>query len=270
TPSAENSTNMGDRILTLREGNTAISSQATEGILHGYNKETDTSQPTSCGDRASKATPATQRSFIIPLKDWTSSQNSYSALVYRTSHMSKDAVGNLFSKNMNTHAYTKTGWTATLQINTSPFHSGLIGLFMVPEFVRKISDDLEWIDLVAAGFNTTLFKDSNTYNQDSALVGKIDDKNTFDLASTTPEQFFLYPHQLINPKETTMATVSVPYVNVAPSSDPSVHNIWTVVVMVLSPLQIGSGASPNVQMTLTLTPTGSVFNGLRHPKPAAQ
>lgn len=269
-PKVEEGTNMEDRILTRRHGNTSVSSQASEGILVGYSHRSDSSNPTSCGDAPSRATQATSRSFVIPLKDWTQTQDSYSALVYRTSNLKNEAVGNLFSKNLNTHAYTKTGYEVTLQINTSAFHSGLIGLFLVPEFVRKVPAELTWINLVDTGFNTTLLKNPDIYFQDSALYAKLNDKNTFDLASTTPEQFFLYPHQLINPKETNMATVLVPYVNVAPQSDPSVHNIWTVVVMVLSPLQIGPGASPNVQMTLTVTPIATVFNGLRHPKPAAQ
>nr|QAA77580.1 polyprotein [Human cosavirus] len=269
-PKVEGDTNMEDRILTRRHGNTAISSQAAEGVLHGYQKETDQTSPTSCGDSPSKATPATQRSFVINLLDWTTNETSYSAQIYRTSNMANVNTGNMFSKNMLTHAFTKTGWEATLQVNTSPFHCGLIGLFMVPEFVRKTGTDLEWINLVADGFNTTLFKNDTLYIQEPVLVPKIDDKNTFDLASLTPEQMFLFPHQLINPKETTIATITVPYVNVAPQNDPSVHNIWTAVVMVISPLMIGTGAAPNVQMVLTLTPVGSVFNGLRHSKPIAQ
>nr|AFJ04538.1 polyprotein [Human cosavirus E/D] len=266
-PKTENTTNMEDRILTRRHGNTAISSQAAEGVLYGYGMESDKSDPTSCGDAPSRATPATSRSFVIPLQDWLSSIDPYQYQIYRTSQLRKESVGNLYSKSLNSHSYTKTGFEVTLQVNTSPFHAGLVGLFMVPEFVRYTSPSLTWENMLTK-FN--LFKNTNIYTQDADITDNLDEKNSFDLADITPEQMFLYPHQLINPKETTIATVRVPYINAAPQNDPNVHNVWSVIVMVISPLQYSNGAAPNVAMTLTITPIDTVFNGLRHPRPSIQ
>lgn len=264
-PKVEEGTLMEDRILSRVHGNTSVNSQASEGVLQAYGFRSDTTDPTSCGDRPSRQTPATARNFVIPLLDWDTSKESYSYQVYRMSSLSNSEVANMFSKNVNTHAYTKTGYEVSLQINTSPFHAGLIGLFMVPEFVQKTDLSLTWRSFVDTDFNLSLFLNADTYKQDTTLNANLDKNNSFDLASLTPEQMFLFPHQLINPKETNIATVRVPYVNVAPQSDPTVHNIWSAVVMVISPLMLASGASPTIAMTLTITPIDTVFNGLRHP-----
>lgn len=266
-PMTEKGTNMEDRILTRNQGNTSINSQASEGVLYGYSMKSDSSDPSSCGDTPSRAIPASSRAFVLPLQDWLTSVESYQYQVVRSSTFRNEQKGNIFSKLINSHSYMKTGWEVTLQVNTSPFHTGLVGLFCVPEFVRYTSSSLTWENMLT---QYNLFKNSNIYRQDSFITDHLDDKNSFDLASMTPEQMFLFPHQLINPKETNIATVRVPYVNAAPQNDPTVHNIWSFVVMVISPLQVGSGASSNVTMTMTVTPIDSVFNGLRHPLASVQ
>nr|QAA77578.1 polyprotein [Human cosavirus] len=271
SPRVENDRHTEDRLLTRNAGNTSVNSQAAEGVLHGYGVKSDTSSPTSCGDSPSHSTPATSRGYTVKLKDWTPTIYSYYAQLYRLTDRLKDPqTGNLFSNNMNSHAFTKTGWEVALQINTSTFHSGLIGLFLVPECVRATSTDLEWMVMTQklSLYNPPSEEQSYRHYETQSITPS--QVASFDLADTTPEQFFLYPHQLINPKDTNLATVSVPYVNVAPTNDPAVHNIWTAVVMVISPLKFVDGASPNVEMTLTVTPIDSVFNGLHHPPASVQ
>nr|YP_002956109.1 VP2 [Human cosavirus B] len=271
SPKVENSLYTEDRLLTRKAGNTSVNSQAAEGVLQGYGHESDFSNPTSCGDAPSKAVPATSRGYTVHLKDWTSTIYAYYAQLYRISDRIKDpAIGNLFSRNMDAHSFTKTGYEVMLQVNTSPFHSGLIGLFLVPELVRSTGSDLEWMVMTQ---KLSLYQppaEEIAHSHYSTQTITPNKNVSFDLADMTAEQMMLFPHQLINPKDTNVATVRVPYVNVAPTSDPRVHNIWTAVIMVVTPLKYADGASPTVQMTLTITPIDTVFNGLHHASSTAQ
>nr|AQM40272.1 polyprotein [Human cosavirus] len=265
TPSVEKDTNMEDRLLTRNAGNTSVNSQASEGVLHGYGVKSDSSDPTSCGDSPTRAAPATSRGFTVRLLDWKTTTQPYYAQLYRLTDRMKDIeLGNMFSKNLLTHSFTKTGFEVTLQINTSPFHSGLVGLFLVPELIRRTSGDLEWMVMTQKLSLYDPPTEELSYSGYETQTITANKKVSFDLADTTPEQMMLYPHQLINPKDTNVAVVRVPYVNAAPTNDPSVHNIWTAVIMVLAPLQFSDGASPTVAMTLTITPVDTVFNGLHH------
>nr|QAA77577.1 polyprotein [Human cosavirus] len=274
-PRVESDTNMEDRVVSLGAGNTLVNSQAAEGVLHGYGVETDKKCPTSCGDEPSDTTPCVQRGFTVPLLDWDVTKDTWNCQIYRlTDRLRDDTVGNMFSKNLKTHAFCKTGYRVSLQINTSPFHSGLMGLFLVPENCFPTSTSLSWTNDLHTS-NTPLLSNVNYYKA-------LDLKNTglnsavysteccMDSGGITVQQLFIYPHQLINPKETNIGTVEVPYVNCAPTSDSTIHNIWTVLVVVLAPLKMATGTSPNVAMSLTITPVGSVFNGLRHPVAQAQ
>lgn len=263
SPRVENKHFEEDRILTRNAGNTSINSQASEGVLCAYAKESDRADPTSCGDSPSRGTPATDRSFVIQLLPWQKTTPAYHAQWVRlTQELRADTKGNVFAKNLKSHAYAKMGFEVTLQINTSPFHCGLVGLFLVPEFMRYGPDNLEWKDLTE---RLTLVNNTNLYHPQTYTGSfAFDDKHSFDLADLTPEQMLLFPHQFINPKDTNLATVRVPYINIAPSSDTTVHTVWTAVVMVIAPLSFSDGASPTVAMTMTITPINSIFNGLRH------
>nr|QHN64364.1 polyprotein [Cosavirus F] len=262
SPKVENSTYLEDRIVTRQAGNTSVNSQASEGVLHGYGFETDSRPPTSCGDAPTHTQPGVSRAYVFNLDDWTLAQGCYQyQAVKLTKKMADEEFSNLFGKTMLTHAFHKTGYEVTLQVNTSPFHAGLLGLFLVPEFTRQPEQKTGW-DLFSSYI--PLLDNVNVFNPPTfSQLDKFVYPPSFDVASSSPEQFFLYPHQLINPKETNIATVRVPYVNVCPTSDRTVHNNWTAVIMVLSPLMYSSGASPTIQMTLSVTPLNPVFNGLR-------
>ncbi len=263
SPRVENSRYQEDRLLTRKAGNTSINSQAAEGVLCAYGKESDSRSPTSCGDAPSNGTPATDRGFVFQLLPWQKTNKAYDAQWIRiTAGLLQNNKANVFAKNLKAHSYLRAGYEVTLQVNTSPFHIGLIGLFLVPEFTRPGPENLEWRDLTEM---KRILNDTNIYNSQT-LPGSFsfDSDHSFDLGDFTPEQFLLFPHQLINPKDNNIATVRVPYVNIAPTSDTTVHNIWTAVVMVVSPLDFATGASPQVGMVLTITPVNSVFNGLHH------
>ncbi|ACL15188.1 polyprotein, partial [cosavirus A4] len=263
SPIVEGATYLEDRLLTRRAGNTAVNSQAAEGVLLAYGKESDKTCPTSCGDEPSEGTAATDRSFVIQLQPWVKTNQAYTAQWVRlTQELRQDHKGNVFAKNLKSHAFAKLGFEVTVQVNTSPFHCGMLGLFLVPEFTRPGPVNLEWKDLTEKSViinNTDIYK-PQTYAGDRAF----DTEGSFDMGDFTPEQFMLFPHQLINPKDNNIATVRVPYINIAPTNDPTVHTVWTAVVMVLVPLNFSEGASPTVSITMTITPIGSVFNGLHH------
>nr|QAA77575.1 polyprotein [Human cosavirus] len=262
SPRTETGMMMEDRVLSRVSGNTSVNSQAAEGVLQAYGTESNSGPPTSCGDDPSKGTHATDRAFVIQLLPWKQATNAYFAQWVRlTQKLSNNRHGNVMAKNIKSHAFAKMGFEVMLQANTSPFHNGILGLFLVPEFVRKGEISEDWIDLTP---NSSLIKNAELYNTQTYQEFPFNEKLSFDYSDITPEQFMLFPHQLINPKDTNVATVRVPYINIAPTNDTTVHTVWTAVVMVLVPLNFSNGASPTVSLTMTITPVNSVFNGLHH------
>ncbi len=240
-PDTENTTNMSDRVLTKSLANTAINSQSSVGVLRAYKSNHKNKPPTSCTDQPTMATQSTERYFTRPLWDinWSKSQAVYDYFKISTYDLMR-GFGGLVEQNMDNHSYMKCGWRVQVQINASSFHSGSMGIFMVPEAVFSVDNQKKkWLK-----FNT-------------------DFRQGLTKTALSPEQLFHCPHQVLNLRTNTNCSIDVPYVNCTPTSYLEVHCPWSLVCMVLTPLNYTSGAAPNIGIAISAAPTDPIWNGLR-------
>nr|WMU10880.1 polyprotein [Picornaviridae sp.] len=240
----ENTTDMGDRVTVVSAGNTAQNSQSSVGLRCGYGYRPGTHTcPSSCTDAPTCRVTAVERGYTFRLTEWTAEQDTYDCVMF---HLPGRFLAGANEQLRKDHYTIKCGWRIQVQCNASPFHAGMLGVFMVPE----LESHVQWNDVQEWSSFRSLF---NQHQATTAMSGHL----------MAPEQLTVFPHQFINIRTNTNADVQVPYLNVTPTSCPKVHRNWTVVIMVLSPLVVGGAA--NVPITCTITPLDFVANGLRQP-----
>ncbi|AAK91591.1 polyprotein [Equine rhinitis B virus 2] len=247
----EETTRQPDRIVTTLDGNTSRTTQSSVGILRGYNYTPGKHvNPSSAQDTPSKHEQSVECGFTFKLTKWTAVASTWDHLaiplpmspgLFKNSGMYKNFV--------ETHYLIKNGWKVQVQSNSSQFHSGCLLVVMVPEYVAEQQRDFRgsWQD-----------KDSD------GLPGEWKWQSYDALPRhLPPQQLTLYPHQFLNLRTNTTVDIEVPYMNFVPASAPVMHCPWTLLIMVISPLRYGAGSAPDVQLTMTITPTDFVANGLR-------
>nr|YP_001686939.1 VP2 [bovine rhinitis B virus 1] len=106
---------------------------------------------------------------------------------------------------LKSYALYRNGWEVHVSVVSTMYHSGCLIVAMVPEFVKE---------------NTN----GSTYNPTFA-------------------QLTLYPHQLINLRTNTTASIRVPYVGATDMDDHRLHSVWSLVVGVVVPMTISNGGS---------------------------
>ncbi|AJD39294.1 polyprotein [Bovine picornavirus] len=228
----EETTQLADRVVTLSSGNTAQNTQASVGLIRGYGRP-DEGKPTSCVDDATEGVISVERGFTDRLTEWSTARKAYDFVAYPLPGRFRRGV---FEKMIRQHYLTKNGYRVQVQCNASIFHAGCLYVGLVPEFVRaqfqhRLQDSPDWED--RAGF-------------------------PFD-----PQQLTVFPHQLLNLRTNTTVDIEVPYVNVCPASSGKIHSPWTLLIVVLSPLQYAAGSSPVIDITATVVPTQFKAMGLR-------
>nr|WDW25843.1 MAG: polyprotein [Canine picornavirus] len=249
----EEMTDLADRVMTQTQGNSTVNTQSTVGRMIGYGVRSHSGHPTSCGDNPTEGQPATDRFYTFRIASWTTTQEPYSYIELPLPGIFfQQERGGVFAQNMLRHYSLKCGWRAQIQCNASHFHSGSLLVFFAPEYVTLYREAFTW-QTVDRAYNLRA-----TYNNYLVDSGK-----TCDLGYTCPEQWTLFPHQILNLRTGTSVDIEVPYANVTPTSDPTVHNPWTLVIAVLSPLAYSAGASPEIEITVSIAPVNPVWNGLR-------
>ncbi|AEM05833.1 polyprotein [mosavirus A1] len=236
-PDTEESTELPDRITEDTAGNTNITTQSSVGTLVAYHQLRSKHPVTSCADKPTIGGPAMERNFVQYIGTWETAQVEYQCRYLPLPH-GLEEMG-VFETTAIRHYTMKCGWKIQVQLNTSHFHAGCLGVFAVPEaqWVGKFTMSTEW-----EGLPTDM----------------------------RPESFFLYPHQLINCRTNTSVDLILPYLNFVPTSAYGYHCPWTLVFMVLTPLQIPTGASPVIDISCTVVPQWVQYNGLRQPQTITQ
>lgn len=260
----EETTNLSDRIITEKVSNTAINTQSTVGRMVGYGVRQSVTPIMSASDDPSEPTRATERFFSFRLTDWTTSQTPFQFQTFTPVHRLTE-LKSVIKTNFDAHTFYKTGWRVQVQCNASQFHSGSLLVFFAPEFLKAKLTAAENGKYTATDHG----KDLTTWTSPYPVVWDNQSENdwqstkgTLGMFNSTPEQWTVYPHQILNLRTGTTVSLEVPWVNVAPGSYHEVHSVWTLVVAVLTPLQFSSGSSPSVDINVSVAPVSPVFHGL--------
>nr|UMO75563.1 MAG: polyprotein [Coypu aphthovirus] len=230
----EETTQMSDRLHDAVRGNTSINTQSYVGSVVAYAGKMNHSNPTSTADKSNRTGPAFSRAYTFSLNQWSQDNDYYSYLYYSLPHcFSVDRWG-MFGRMIQQHSFNKVSFRVQVQCNLSVFHGGSLLVAAVPEFY----------------VGQTSFEPPKTWQTNLAT-------------HYNPNMMLVYPHQILNARTNTSVDLQLPYVNVTPTSYGQIHCPWTIVLMVLSPLQVPPGTSTSVEITMSVTPVCTVFNGLR-------
>lgn len=242
SPSAEEC-GYSDRIMQLTAGNsTLITQEAAAGAVIGYGVYPGTPDNSGAAiDLPSRPGPSCDRWYTLDSLGWTAS----GIRDYNTGESRRWAMiplpgilinTGVFGQMCQYHYLWRGGFAIHIQCNATKFHSGFMGVYLVPE--AEIS-----------GTTADNFYDIRL--QDTGPNGM------------WRQQMPIYPHQFINLRTNNSATVLVPYVNFVPQSCPLIHSPWSIVLVSHQPLAYSSGATTEVPITISVCPLDSNFGGLR-------
>ncbi|AJF23126.1 polyprotein [malagasivirus B1] len=194
---------------------------------------------TSAADEPTLGTPAIERFYTIKLTDWTTTNVAGKLWALPLPGALLKQAQTVFSATARRHYLMNCGWLVQVQVNSTRFHGGALGVFMIPEYSQGANPDNFLSIREVSGEEIQTWWNWH--------------------------QYFLYPHQIINPRTNSSAEIQVPYVNVAPGTDPTAHAPWTLAVVVLAPLTVSTGATTSLTVTVSVKPEHVRFHGLRLP-----
>ncbi len=250
-PNTEEDNMQPDRIQQESRGNTQTTTQSSVGTLVAYGRTAVKTPVSSCADAPTMGTPSVQRNYTMVVAQWTSTQTAYQYVAGCLPYCLPEA--GLFRQNMDRHYTTRCGWKIQGQVNTSHFHAGCLGVFAIPEFKFPFNE---------SGFSGWTNK---MYNNGVQQIGDVE-----TTLSGAPESWTIFPHQFLNCRTNTTVDLLLPYLNFVPTSANGYHAPWTIFIMVITPLQVPTGAATVVDISMTVAPTAVQYNGLRHSSSLAQ
>ncbi|AVM87416.1 polyprotein [tropivirus A1] len=174
--------------------------------------------------------PAGERFHQLQTINWTSSHAQGSILVRIQLPGALAEMNTSFGQQAIRHTLLKTDLAVQVQVNSTPFHSGALMGFLIPEGQLL----------------------PNTITGKSLL------------------QSWIFPSQLINVGVNNSIMIAVPHVGPNPQAAWRTKDTWTLHVVVMAPLRIGTGGSSTVSVSVLAAPINSKFNGLTfaHPRNA--
>ncbi|AFS33288.1 polyprotein [hunnivirus A1] len=222
-----------DRVGKTQAGATTLVTQHQVGCMTYPGRKSGPS-PSSAADEPTTAGPSVDRFITLPVGNWTQTQAVYSgwALPLPWVPLTRNTPFGALGRR---HFLLNCGWHIQVQVNSTRFHGGALGVFMVPQFVYTSQTDL-------TGPKPLMATDYPLFNQ---------------------QQLFLFPHQILNPRTNSSVDIQVPYANCTPGCDPTQQAPWTLLIVVLSPLSYASGATTSLEVVASIRPLQAQFHGIR-------
>nr|QGL52585.1 polyprotein [Senecavirus A] len=266
--------NSADRVITQTAGNTAINTQSSLGVLCAYVEDpTKSDPPSSSTDQPTTTFTAIDRWYTGRLNSWTKAVKTFSfqAVPLPGAFLSRQGGlnGGAFTATLHRHFLMKCGWQVQVQCNLTQFHQGALLVAMVPETTLDVKPDgkakslqelneEQWVEMsddYRTGKNMP-FQSLGTYYRPPNW--------TWGPNFINPYQVTVFPHQILNARTSTSVDISVPYIGETPTQSSETQNSWTLLVMVLVPLDYKEGATTDPEITFSVRPTSPYFNGLRN------
>nr|8CXP_C Chain C, VP2 [Senecavirus A] len=266
--------NSADRVTTQTAGNTAINTQSSLGVLCAYVEDpTKSDPPSSSTDQPTTTFTAIDRWYTGRLNSWTKAVKTFSfqAVPLPGAFLSRQGGlnGGAFTATLHRHFLMKCGWQVQVQCNLTQFHQGALLVAMVPETTLDVKPDgkakslqelneEQWVEMsddYRTGKNMP-FQSLGTYYRPPNW--------TWGPNFINPYQVTVFPHQILNARTSTSVDVNVPYIGETPTQSSETQNSWTLLVMVLVPLDYKEGATTDPEITFSVRPTSPYFNGLRN------
>nr|NP_714930.1 putative VP2 [Enterovirus H] len=246
SPSAE-ACGYSDRVAQLTIGNSTITTQEAANVVVAYGQwpEYLDSKDATAVDKPTQPDVASNRFYTLKTVSWEKSSTGW----YWKFSDCLASVG-LFGQNVQYHYLGRYGLAVHVQCNASKFHQGTLLVLAIPEWEIGVSN------ADRASFNLT-----NPDKNGHTMTGQ----EAYCLHNgTNIHSSLVFPHQFINLRTNNCATLVLPYVGATPLDTPIKHNVWSLVVIPVVPLDYTTGATTQVPITITMAPMACEFNGLRN------
>ncbi len=268
---------MSDRVDVIQKGTATIITQNSVGSI-SYAQRGKDGEPTSAADEPTSGGPSVGRFVTLKAQPWVASKPVYS---FQVAHLpyALMSVESPFKVLLEKHSYLRCSWAVQVQVNATRFHGGALGVFLVPEF-NVFSVKTQDAPTYTNTYNGTIADNWKKFDEDwyqaDRMYGAWMYEHTFDntdhywykpdkqlYGGLSPQSLFCFPHQIINPRTNSSATVFAPYVDCGPLTDVTVHNPWAIVIMVLKPLTVAEGGTTSLDIRVSVAPIAAQFHGLR-------
>nr|AFY10938.1 polyprotein [Equine rhinitis A virus] len=220
----EETTNIEDRIETTVVGVTIINSQGSVGTTYCYSKP-DSKAPSTVSDPVTRLGPTLSRHYTFKVGEWPHSQSHGHAWICPLPGDKLKKMGS-FHEVVKAHHLVKNGWDVVVQVNASFAHSGALCVAAVPEYEHTHEKALKWSELEEPAY--------------------------------TYQQLSVFPHQLLNLRTNSSVHLVMPYIGPGPTTNLTLHNPWTIVILILSEL---TGPGQTVPVTMSVAPIDAMVNG---------
>nr|2WFF_2 Chain 2, P1 [Equine rhinitis A virus]4CTF_C0 Chain C0, EQUINE RHINITIS A VIRUS [Equine rhinitis A virus]4CTF_C1 Chain C1, EQUINE RHINITIS A VIRUS [Equine rhinitis A virus]4CTF_C2 Chain C2, EQUINE RHINITIS A VIRUS [Equine rhinitis A virus]4CTF_C3 Chain C3, EQUINE RHINITIS A VIRUS [Equine rhinitis A virus]4CTF_C4 Chain C4, EQUINE RHINITIS A VIRUS [Equine rhinitis A virus]4CTF_C5 Chain C5, EQUINE RHINITIS A VIRUS [Equine rhinitis A virus]4CTF_C6 Chain C6, EQUINE RHINITIS A VIRUS [Equine rhin len=220
----EETTNIEDRIETTVVGVTIINSQGSVGTTYCYSKP-DGRPPSTVSDPVTRLGPTLSRHYTFKVGEWPHSQSHGHAWICPLPSDKLKKMGS-FHEVVKAHHLVKNGWDVVVQVNASFAHSGALCVAAVPEYEHTHEKALKWSELEEPAY--------------------------------TYQQLSVFPHQLLNLRTNSSVHLVMPYIGPGPTTNLTLHNPWTIVILILSEL---TGPGQTVPVTMSVAPIDAMVNG---------
>ncbi|BBE37019.1 polyprotein [Porcine teschovirus 16] len=266
---------LSDRVDIIQKGTSTIITQNSVGS----NTYVDCPKydVTSVADEATSGGPAVSRFVTLKAQPWTSTQSVYT---FQAAHLPYALVSQdtPFKTFVSRHQLLKCSWIVQVQMNTTRFHGGCIGVFAIPEFsvCDRSSTENPTYDNNRNGVASNLWEKFGAWHNPDKMRGIWHYSNVYDatdkhwykpeyqsLGGWSPQSLFCFPHQLINPRTNSSATLFLPYVDCGPITDVTTHCPWAIVVVVLRQLTVANGGTTSIDIQVSVAPHEVEYHGLR-------
>lgn len=220
-----------DRVGKVQAGATTLVTQHTVGC-QTYTGQIKPCQPTCAADHPTEAGPSVDRFVTWKAWEWNTDaeyDGCYMPLPFDM--LTKNTPAAALARR---HYLMNCGWHVQVQVNATRFHGGALGVFLVPQFVADAQTDLNGTEI-----------DNGQYTK------------------FNPQQMFLYPHQILNPRTNSSVEIKVPYAHCTPGCDPTQSAPWTIVILVLSRLSYATGATTSLPVYVSVRPLHTEYHGIR-------
>nr|QNQ73364.1 polyprotein [Soft-shelled turtle systemic septicemia spherical virus] len=219
---------INSRLMTTSAGMTLFTSQNSIPTCFAYGcNETDLEGILPPVDSASDPGPSVHRYVQLGDLSWTQTQTA--GTMVGSYKFPQDVVQatpeNMFAATARRHKLLRSGYSVIVSVNASMFHQGNLLIAMIPEAERPSATDDPILNV---------------------------------------NQLTIYPHQFLNIRTNDAVCIAVPYVGPTPISVINSHNPWTLVVVVVAPLEVVT-ATPQQQLAVKVlvAPVRPSFHGLQ-------
>ncbi len=228
-----------------KDGNTTLASAS--GVHSGLTYPPTPSVPLPTPDLPSVPGPSGDRNFMLDWLTWSE----------------KDQTGD------NLHGPNSCSLDPDFPIST-PINWNYGPVYPLPSSLVRAAPDCPWTAMYNmhamwnSGFRVSIVVNASQFHQ-GALVLFAFPENSFT-KTVNSRCNYTVPYVVLNLAQTTQAELNLPYIGSTPNSTTmGMHNPWTLMVAVLSPLQSPVGStSTSVNVSLFCSPQNSTFHGLRN------